>query len=934
MSMFERIRNMQKATADKKNAIKKQSITSQWVPEPDNETYLEAVMSSITPSASTPAPQVHEDEMVDRRALAEFQREQRRYNELKRKNGGKLTFRQDVEWLKIKGAETARKKKHARDLAKAMADAEGDTELFPEAHTSRDADKGDGGNESDDAFNFDSSGPSRKRQRRDMPRKEPKQLSMQEAELQSMQVALEATDDLPKKNRKSQPTDDDSQDTRANAKGKGSKARVKATKAKTASKPAAKGPRKTMKARRETDRAVKMTTSLFNADVFEQQAGNDAREQPTFRSRNKQDALKELIASVPLDERKQVRSDMGVLLAATKDFDGYGSVKAAGGNWLVKGMSTSLKGYQVMGSAFMRRRENAMEQPRGGLMADQMGLGKTLMMLANIVNGQPPRGQQPRTTLLVASPALLTQWGKEIDQHTKCGLGVMRYGSGNRLDSNHAFDILKGHDIILTTYGEVMKSYPKNEPPIECQTAEQKIAWWKNQFETQRGVLHRMRFLRIVLDEAQAIKNHMGRTSISCRALMADHKWALSGTPILNSLTELYPYFKFLGVPHTGSFKIFKHNYCDTNDVENTERLLVRLSQFMIRRTHADMMFNAPILKLPQADQATYWCEFNPVERCIYDIVHQRFAKNINLWQAKDELEKCYSNALVMLLRLRQLTAHILMLQFVMRDLLEVEDIARIKEVVNEASADSTTRSGRTIVALRRQLEKHAIEEKKRAAAVAKAKAEAQAAGRAYVEVQDEDVIEEVESQERDEPSGQPTAQEGASLGGSGEEFGKTFNFKPYLKSLKTGEGWDKAKKRAKCSYCGKPPKNPWITSCGHLICEVPCMEQSDLAAAEVEKVHSPCKACGQTPVSVQPCEFEEEPPETMAGATRSKAAKKPAKQRERRDREDISADWLSLAGAEVLPSAKTLAIKAQILNWTREDPKVKIIIYTQFLAM
>lgn len=43
---------------------------------------------------------------------------------------------------------------------------------------------------------------------------------------------------------------------------------------------------------------------------------------------------------------------------------------------------------------------------------------------------------------------------------------------------------------------------------------------------------------------------------------MARHKWALSGTPVLNRLEELYPYFKFLGVPHTGSFKIFKNNYC------------------------------------------------------------------------------------------------------------------------------------------------------------------------------------------------------------------------------------------------------------------------------------------------------------------------------------------------------------------------------------
>jgi hypothetical protein len=552
------------------------------------------------------------------------------------------------------------------------------------------------------------------------------------------------------------------------------------------------------------------------------------------------------------------------------------------------------------------------------------------MMLANIVNGQPPKGVFPRTTLLVASPALLTQWANEIEQHTKCGLKIMRYGAGTRLDSSHSMEILKQHDIVLTTYAEVMRSYPKNEPPIECQTVEQKMAWWKVVFETQRGILHRMMWLRIVLDEAQAIKNHTGRTSIACRALIARHKWALSGTPILNSLTELYPYFKFLGVPHTGSFKIFKHNYCDTKDAENTERLLVRLSQFMIRRTHADRMFNAPILKLPQADQATFWCEFNPVERIIYDIVHERFTKTINMWQAGGQLEKSYSNALVMLLRLRQLTAHVLMLQFVMRDLLEVEDIERIKDVVKEQAVDSSTRRGRTIIAIRKQLEQHAIVEKKKAADRAAAKA----AGKEFEDIE-EDAEPTQEEPEPDEAASQPTAQEGAGAGGSGKHFGKDYNFKPFLASLKTGESWEKAKKRAKCSFCNKTPREPWIADCGHLICYEPCLEMSNIEAAEVGKSSSPCKTCGKTPGSIQPCMLDDvDPIEAVAQGTRSKKATKAAKQRERRDREDISEDWLSLAGAEVLPSAKTLAIKAQILNWRKENAGVKIIIYTQFLAM
>ena len=147
------------------------------------------------------------------------------------------------------------------------------------------------------------------------------------------------------------------------------------------------------------------------------------------------------------------------------------------------------------------------------------------MMLANIVNGRRPKGEKgPRTTLLVASQNLLNQWQKEIETHTDGKFKIMKYGPGNRIDSNCCFEILEGHDIILTTYTEIMRSYPKNEPPITCQTTEDKVNWWKEVYETRRGVLHRMIFQRIVLDEAQAIKNHTSRTSIACRALMAEHR--------------------------------------------------------------------------------------------------------------------------------------------------------------------------------------------------------------------------------------------------------------------------------------------------------------------------------------------------------------------------------------------------------------------------
>jgi SNF2 family DNA or RNA helicase len=567
-------------------------------------------------------------------------------------------------------------------------------------------------------------------------------------------------------------------------------------------------------------------------------------------------------------------------------------------------------------------------------------------MLANIVNGRPPKNHTgPKTTLLVASPALLSQWGKEIEQHTDCKLNVIRYGSGTRLDSNRADVILANHDIVLTTYSEIMKSYPKNEPPIEYQTAEQKIAWWKEKFEKDRGVLHRMQFLRIVLDEAQAIKNHSGRTSIACRALMGEHKWALSGTPILNSLTELYPYFKFLEVPHTGSFKIFKHNYCDSDNAENTDRLLVRLSQFMIRRTHADKMFGAPILKLPQANQSTYWCNFNPVERCIYEIVEKRFVDRINTWQKNGELDKSYSNVLVMLLRLRQLTAHVLMLHVVMRDLLEREDIEKIKKIVKEQTADSNSRSGRTIVAVRKQLDGLAIAQKKKTLAeAAAAKNKGRNLDREDDDNEDQENEEDAQNDVDVTPEDNEQNEDQDDIGmlqgtrtryHTGGDFGKEFNFKPFLASLNTGANWDRVKKKAKCSYCDKQVREPYITSCGHLICREPCLEESDLIAAENEQQHSACKACGDTPQFMHPCEAQDEDsPEFVGQGTRSKSKKKKESERKRLDREDVSEDWLNSIGDDVLPSAKTIAIKAQILSWRTENPNVKVIIYTQFLAM
>jgi hypothetical protein len=379
-SVFAKIRNMQKMAQDRKLAASRQNQTYPITSNPDNETYLEAVLQK--PSSSSNVPAIDEDEVLHQQATREYEKQKRHYSELKKKSGGELSFRHSIEWMKVKGAEDARMKKRARDIAKAREEEEGEPDLFPDAyHAPVNEEEEDS---DDDTFDFEQ--PGARKRRRPMPKKSGNQISMQEAELQSMRVALEADGDMPKKKRKGAAAEDDSSEAAPSGRGKGkAKATSRPSRAKAAPMRVTKSGRdrgSTKKNKQQIEHAVKQATSLFNSNVFQQQAGAGAAEQPTFRSRKKADALKELIASVPLDDLKQARGDMNTLLAATKDFDGRGSVKSDGkGLWIVKGMKTSLKGYQVLGTAFMRRRENATEEPKGGLMADQMGLGKTLMML-------------------------------------------------------------------------------------------------------------------------------------------------------------------------------------------------------------------------------------------------------------------------------------------------------------------------------------------------------------------------------------------------------------------------------------------------------------------------------------------------------------------------------------------------------------------------
>ena len=233
---------------------------------------------------------------------------------------------------------------------------------------------------------------------------------------------------------------------------------------------------------------------------------------------------------------------------------------------------------------------------------------------------------------------------------------------------------------------KVSRSYPNYKPPKDIVLPYLKEEWWAKAYEENCDVLHKIHFYRVILDEAQAIKNHASQTSKACRALMCKHRWALSGTPIQNAVGELYPYFKFLQVKHTGSFEEFKEDFCG-EDEDSKDRLQYMLKQFMIRRTYQNQIFGAPILKLPKITQKTCTIEFNSVERRIYEAVKNRYIQHINSRSRAGTLEKSYRNVLTMLLRLRQLTAHAFLVQETIEYLFETEDV---ENIASEVIADDS----------------------------------------------------------------------------------------------------------------------------------------------------------------------------------------------------------------------------------------------------
>lgn len=309
---------------------------------------------------------------------------------------------------------------------------------------------------------------------------------------------------------------------------------------------------------------------------------------------------------------------------------------------------------------------------RGGILADMMGLGKTLSILSLIAattdeahdfaTKQPPQDmngaeRNAKGTLIVCPTSVLANWTEQIQDHVVAGkLSVYVYHGNNRLQD---LSKLSEYNIVLTTYRTLGTEFGSS---LKQRNAPASIKWF-----------------RIVLDEAHQIRNSSTGDSKAVCALSAECRWAVTGTPVQNRLDDLGALIRFLRVKpfdqQSNWAQYILAPFKNANsDVLQHLRLLV--DGITLRRTKDNM-------GLPARKERYAYLEFTPQEQETYEMFAGRSNMQLRTLTRDNKTirGKAYMHVLNALLRLRLLCAH-------GRDLLREEDLQELEGMSRSNAID------------------------------------------------------------------------------------------------------------------------------------------------------------------------------------------------------------------------------------------------------
>ncbi len=255
-----------------------------------------------------------------------------------------------------------------------------------------------------------------------------------------------------------------------------------------------------------------------------------------------------------------------------------------------KGFFGTLRPYQMVGLNWLTFLSRL---GLGACLADDMGLGKTIQVIA-LWLGEREKSPPPGPTLLIVPMSLVGNWQREIAKFAP-SLRVMIHHGLERLSGREFVERVGENDVIISTYALAHRDF-------EHLAA---VAWH-----------------RLVLDEAQNIKNPAAKQSVAIRALRASHRVGLTGTPVENRLSELWSIMDFLNPAYLGSGGDFRRRFAVPierhRDEDRASRLRHLIRPFVLRRLKTDPTVQ---VDLPPKMEMKVYCNLTREQAALYEAV-------------------------------------------------------------------------------------------------------------------------------------------------------------------------------------------------------------------------------------------------------------------------------------------------------------------------
>lgn len=284
----------------------------------------------------------------------------------------------------------------------------------------------------------------------------------------------------------------------------------------------------------------------------------------------------------------------------------------------------TLREYQKRGVSWLQYLERL---GLNGCLADDMGLGKSIQVIAQLVT-EKESTEKVSPTLLIAPTSVVGNWQKEIEKFAPHLQTLVHHGSNRIKDEKEFINTIAKYDVLITSFTLARK----DEKLLKS------VVWQ-----------------RIVLDEAQNIKNPKSEQTKAILKLPANYRLALTGTPVENRLLDLWSIFNFLNPGYLGKEAQFRKSFeipiQKENDKVKSTTLKKLVEPFILRRVKTDKQV---IKDLPDKVEHKQYCNLTKEQASLYEVVVKDVERQL------EEAEGIQRKGLILstLMKLKQVCNH------------------------------------------------------------------------------------------------------------------------------------------------------------------------------------------------------------------------------------------------------------------------------------